>query len=333
MKKRIRTIGILGLGLLLFGLCSFLYLNRGLEAKILSAQLNCLPLEEGHFTNFDSLPKHIFGIGLAYAGHINETASEFNTSQDPPVFQKAVNSITQTASSVAIPTHNQLLQAIEEMELGLSKQIEADHPDLPALLDYEVELALVLLEDITAENLQQDDYAPPVGFFIANDLSARSIAILGEGQANRYDYWGISKSFSGFTPASQRVWIPSEFRANAIPCIQLQTIVNGELRQNQNTSDLIYTPLQMLQAIQRKYPDLALKKGDWVLTGTPGGVILSTPRWLVRLANGLNMDRLDKLNNKVSEASAAQFLKPGDRVITKGVGLGQVSVSIIAGEN
>ena len=34
---------------------------------------------------------------------------------------------------------------------------------------------------------------------MTNDLSARSIAILGEDQANRYDHWGASKSYPGFT--------------------------------------------------------------------------------------------------------------------------------------
>lgn len=38
---------------------------------------------------------------------------------------------------------------------------------------------------------------------MTNYLSARSIAILGEGQANRYDYWGAAKSFPGLTPIKE----------------------------------------------------------------------------------------------------------------------------------
>ena len=210
------------------------------------------------------VPSKIYGIGLSYAGHINETASEFDPAADPPVFQKAVNSIAYTEANVTIPSSTALLQVADQFEAGLGKQLEKTHPNLPALMDYEVELGFVLLEDITPEEVLQDNYIPRLGFFVANDLSARSLAILGEGQTKRYDYWGISKSFPGFTPVGQQVWIPNEFQANAIPCVQLQTLVNGEVRQDQRTSDLIYTPLQMLQAIQRRYPDTPLRKGDWV---------------------------------------------------------------------
>ena len=96
------------------------------------------------------------------------------------------------------------------------------------------------------------------------------------------------------------------------------------------TSDLIYTPLQMLQAIHRKYPNKLLLKGDMVLTGTPGGVIMSTPRWLVRLAGMIGMDRFDKLTKVTSdEKDIAKFLKAGDKVLVKGEGLGSVEVEIV----
>ncbi|MEL7248071.1 MAG: fumarylacetoacetate hydrolase family protein [Bacteroidota bacterium] len=317
------------LALIAAAFCFFLYLNRGLPNEIVPAALSCLSLEEGRFEPLDSLPSKIYGIGLSYAGHINETASEFDPAADPPVFQKAVNSIAYTEANVTIPSSTALLQVADQFEAGLGKQLEKTHPNLPALMDYEVELGFVLLEDITPEEVLQDNYIPRLGFFVANDLSARSLAILGEGQTKRYDYWGISKSFPGFTPVGQQVWIPNEFQANAIPCVQLQTLVNGEVRQDQRTSDLIYTPLQMLQAIQRRYPDTPLRKGDWVLTGTPGGVILSTPRWLVRLANMIGADRFKKLESKASEERSADFLKPGDTVVTQAEGIGKVSINIV----
>jgi len=92
---------------------------------------------------------------------------------------------------------------------------------------------------------------------------------------------------------------------------------------------LIYTPLQMLQAIHRKYPNKPLQKADMVLTGTPGGVIMSTPRWLVRLAGIIGMDRLKKLTKVTSdEKGVAKFLKAGDKVLVKGEGLGSVEVRI-----
>ncbi len=278
---------------------------------------------------FDTVPNTIYGIGLAYAKHINETASDFDPQGDPPVFIKATNSITKNGSTVKIPSQQTLLDALEQLEPRISKEVNQQVAILPALLDYEVELGFVLLEDISFDNLNNAQYAPPIGFFIANDFGARSLAVLGEGQANRYDYWGVSKSFLGFTPISEKVWIPNEFKTNSLPCIMLETLVNGEVRQHQMTSDLIYTPLQMLQAIHRKYPNRFLQKGDMVLTGTPGGVAMSAPRWLVRLAGIIGLDRFKKLGSLTSEESVAKFLKNGDKVLVKGEGLGSVEVGIV----
>ncbi|MEM6805357.1 MAG: fumarylacetoacetate hydrolase family protein, partial [Bacteroidota bacterium] len=322
MKKPIKYIRVLLLLLLSAAILFFFYLNRGLSHEVVAAQCKCLSLEEGGFEEFDSLPSQIYGVGLSYAGHINETASEFDPVADPPIFKKAVESISRDNSEVGIPSHTEMLEAIEELEPGIAKQINESNNPLAALMDYEVELGFVLLEDVDLKGLEDGSYLPKIGFFLANDLSSRSLAILGEGQSNRYDYWGVSKSFEGFTPASSQVWIPHTFEENSIPCIRLQTLVNGEIRQDQMSSDLIYTPLEMLQAIHRKYPNAALKKGDWVLTGTPGGVILSTPRWLMRLANMIGLDRFAKLGSKTREDEVAKFLKAGDVVISKGEGLG-----------
>lgn len=328
--KIIKNMGVfLGVFLLIL-IAFFLYLNRGLPHEIKPANFNCLSLDEGTFTDFDTLPKNIYGIGLSYAGHINETASDFDPQGDPPVFIKANNSITKNGSQVKIPSHRTILDAVEQLESGISQKVNEQFKSLPALLDYEVELGFVLLEDIPAEKLNDADYAPKIGFFIGNDLSARSLAVLGEGQENRFDYWGVSKSFLGFTPISEKIWIPNEFKANSIPCITIETQVNGEVQQHQMTSDLIYTPLQMLQAIHRKYPNKSLQKGDMILTGTPGGIIMSTPIWLVRLAGIIGMNRFDKLAKVTSdEENVARFLKAGDKVLVKGEGLGSVEVEIV----
>jgi len=329
MKKIIRyIIGallILLVSLLIFGL----YLNRGLPTEIKPATFECLDIKDGYFADFDTLPNHIYGIGLAYAGHINETASEFDPQADPPVFKKATNSIIGDSGQVKIPRHQELLNALEQLEPGISEKVEQHSNPLPALVDYEVELGFVLLENINAVNLENDQFAPKIGFFIANDLSARSLAVLGEGQSNRYDYWGISKSFVGFTPMSNKVWIPNTFKANGLPCIMIETLVNSDLRQQQTTSDLIYTPLQMLQAIHRRYPNTPLLKGDLILTGTPKGVALNVPRWLVRLAGIIGIDRFGKLSSSTSESNIAKFLKNGDIVLVRGKGLGSVGVTIV----
>jgi hypothetical protein len=80
-------------------------------------------------------------------------------------------------------------------------------------------------------------FIPKIGFFIANDLSSRSLAVLGEGMVNRYEYWGMSKSFSNFLPVSEKIWIPKNLVENGIPCVSLKTTLNNEERQNEKTKD------------------------------------------------------------------------------------------------
>ena len=256
------------------------------------------------------------------------TASDFDFDIGPPVFQKAILSLAMHGSSVAIPSHQELQKSAEGLEPGITDILENEGVNLSALLDHEVELAFVLLESISEQELNDPNFAPNIGFFIANDLSARSVAILGEGQGNRYDYWGASKSFSGFTPISGRIWVPRTSSPDAIPCVTLQTHVNGELRQSERTNNLIYRPVDMLRFIQQRYPSTSLKKGYIVLTGTPGGVIFNIPRWKVRAAEILGLNRFLKLAVAQKKTSAEKFLQAGDMVQVSGEWLGNVTVTI-----
>ncbi len=306
----------------------FLYLNRGLSNPIEPASFRCLDPAQGEFVTDAVALRNIYGVGLSYAKHINETASAFDIDLDPPVFAKSSQSVAQDGSLVALPGHAHLQRALESLEPGIGQTLEASNQHLHALLDHEVELAFVLLDDVSPEQLAAADFVPALGFTVANDLSARSIAILGEGQPNRYDYWGVSKSFAGFTPISQPLWVPHMYEPDAIPCIELRTEVNGEVRQLERSDNLIYTPVEMLRAIHRKFPDRALQAGDIVLTGTPGGVIFNTPRWKVRLAEWLGLDRWQKLALTQTETRVKSFLQPGDQVRVSAEWLGEVTVTI-----
>lgn len=315
--------------LFLFVALFYLYLDRGLPQEIQSARFTCLESDEGYFRQDNIQYKNIYGIGLAYAKHINETASSFDPDLGPPVFRKLALSLVKGDSDVTIPTENELLMATEQLEPGIGKILQDKNIRLLPLLDYEAELAFVLLESITAKNLESPGFAPKIGFLVANDLSARSIAILGEDQDNRHDYWGASKSHSGFTPINGQVWVPNIHLPDAIPCVTLQTYVDGELRQNENTRNLIYTPIDMLRFIQKKYPSIPMTKGDIVLTGTPGGVIFNVPRWKVRLAKLIGLDRFQKLAISQKENSAEKFLKIDNEVLISAEWLGNVKVTIV----
>lgn len=325
MFKMIIVFVLFAAGVLIL---TFAYLNRGLPQPITPATFTCWQEQDGHFLEGPLPVATIYGIGLAYARHINGTASDVDIRTGPPIFQKSASSVTSDQSMVAIPSAQDLLTAVERFEPGITALIQREVGELLPLLDYEAELGFVLLEDITDAQLLRPDFAPPIGFFIANDVSARSIAVLGEGQAARFDYWGVSKSFAGFAPFSARIWVPDTPAVDGIPCVALQTQVNGVLRQDEMTNNLIYRPVDMLRFIRKRYPEAVLRKGDRVLTGTPGGVIFHVPRWKARVAALLGLNRFQKLAAAQRPSSAQLFLQADDRIRVSGDWLGSVEITL-----
>lgn len=303
------------------GLLWFLF--RPLTSRPQPAELVTLGVQDGVFHPFPKTIGAIYGIGLSYAKHIEETAHEYDPSRGIVVFEKDIKSLKVQGGETPVPGISDLLAAVEKIEPGLGRIVREKFPRLPVLLDYEGELGFVLLEDIDTHKIEGKDFAPEIGFFILNDISSRSIAVLGEGRENRYDYWGVSKSFTGFLPVSGKIWVPGKTCGNAIPGIFIETRLNGELRQHHNTSDMIYTPITMLRAINKKYPKRSLKKGDMVLMGTAGGVALETPRWKARMASLLRFSRFTKLKF-ILKNGPGRFMKPGDTVVVSGEWLGSV---------
>jgi 2-keto-4-pentenoate hydratase/2-oxohepta-3-ene-1,7-dioic acid hydratase in catechol pathway len=330
MIKLVALVGIVSLLLLLAIAVLGYYLFRPLAHKPKPAAFHCYDIAAGSHVPLDP-PPQAFGVGLSYAAHIEETASKFDPEAPPPIFRKHPGALVRTGAEVTMPGTHELVAAAESLEPGLGKVLREEWRELSALLDYEVEMGFVLLDDVDRYSLDETGFAPRLGFFIGNDVSARTLAILGEGQPNRFDFWGASKSFAGFMPVADRAWVPNETKPDAIPCVVIETTVNGELRQKQSTANLIYTPVQMLRFIQAKYPDTALEKGTIVLMGTPGGVAMNTPRWLARLSSLLGLSRFKKLAAKLN-GDTSRFLNPGDRVVVHGQGLGEVSIVITDGE-
>jgi 2-keto-4-pentenoate hydratase/2-oxohepta-3-ene-1,7-dioic acid hydratase in catechol pathway len=286
--------------------------------------------QDGRMVPLKLNPVHIYGLGLTYSTHIKETASPYDPKIPPVIFRKDIGSLQSGDSTVKMPAYRDVIDKIERVEPGLGKKVEKKYNPIPLLLDYEVELAFVLLKDVDWKRMSDPAYAPELGYFIANDLSARSIAILGEGTADRYEFWGVSKSFPGFLPAGKSMWVPDHQHANSVFSTVLTTTVNRQIRQKQSTTDMIYTPKQMLQFIAQKYPNDLPMQGDVVLTGTPGGVALQIPLWKARLGRWLGLGRFAKLSAMIrANADNPNFLKPGDEVTITGGILGQVRTRFI----
>ena len=331
VKKNKYIILIITSGLLC-GLAYYLFIYN-VNVSSYSNKVSCINSSstDGQLIKYKFNPKNIFGLGLSYKQHIKETASEFDPEKAPPVFMKHIKSLNASSNIVNLPTKEELLYAIAYAEQNLDKLIEKEFNDFPVLLDYEVELGIVVLENIMLKRLNESSYMPKIGYFLANDLSSRSIAVLGEGKKNKTDYWGISKSFEGFLPVSEMIWIPKYNKPNTMFCTVLKTTVNGKVKQNQSTKELIYSPKQIIKFILQKYPEFNLEKGDLILTGTPGGVALKIPLWKKRFGNLIGFDRIKKLDSIINlSKNELNFLKINDVVSVESDVFGKVKGLLLA---
>jgi 2-keto-4-pentenoate hydratase/2-oxohepta-3-ene-1,7-dioic acid hydratase in catechol pathway len=191
------------------------------------------------------------------------------------------------------------------------------------LLDYEVELAMVLDDDIDPWSP-----APRFGFFLANDLTVRTVQLLGEGSRDRMAFWGASKSFPD-TLLCGPILSREGARLDRWPDLVLENRVNGDMRQRARTDQLLYTPLEVLRFAAAKAAPRGLKKGDVILTGTPGGIALVVSRWK-RVIAELLLTRRGKLAAAfLSNRKNPRFLRAGDRLEMDGGVLGKRSVVFV----
>lgn len=176
------------------------------------------------------------------------------------------------------------------------------------LLDYEVELGLVISKPITGPTqIEEKELAEYVGaFVVANDVSARDVQ-LPENQ------WYKGKSYRTFLPLGPHLTVLEGEEVARWSDLRLRLEVNGEVRQNELASDMLFGPAQTLTEISEVED---LDAGDILITGTPGGVALELPGARTqRIAGLIPEDARWKLFIK-SQLRAAGYLKPGDVVTT-----------------
>ena len=296
-----------------------------------SAEFECLPVNDntGKLVPLQLDSNNVYGIALTYPGIIYQTGSEYQPESMPPVFRKFKQAIS-TSSVAKYPDQKSLLDHIDKIETGLSKTLEDKFKILPALVDYEVELGIVVLDDISRNQLADPAFSPRLGYFLANDLQSLTFGVLGLGMEFESEYFDAKGSFPGFLPISKFMWIPKSEKENSTLCINLQTTVNNELRQRENTKNRIYSNKDILRFVLRKYDKENLPKGTAIITGSPAGAANKTSRWKRRLSNLLRIDRLDKLSSIFNAVqSDNKFLKPGDIVVVEGAPFGSIRTEII----
>jgi 2-keto-4-pentenoate hydratase/2-oxohepta-3-ene-1,7-dioic acid hydratase in catechol pathway len=267
-------------------------------------------------------PTRIIALGLTYKAHAKETASGL----DPVVFEKDPAAWSAGDGEIIRPSSSRLRAALEALDPNLSEAM-AEFGFIPAMLDYEVELGLVLLDGLEhPSKLDTLASGGRVALVVANDVTARSVQVLGEGQADRLAYWSAAKSLPGFAPTSAKAWVPERFDLDAWPPLRLETRVNGTVRQDATLDLLIETPRQMLGRVCEARGEIP--PGTLLLTGTPAGVAFSVPRWKRVMGERL-LDRLGKLRAAIgSFSTSTMFLRPGDVVAVSAGFLGAIEHTV-----
>jgi 2,4-diketo-3-deoxy-L-fuconate hydrolase len=182
-------------------------------------------------------------------------------------------------------------------------------PSHVRLLDYEVELGIVLGAPITGPiTVTVDDLETYVGAFVlANDVSARDVQ-LPQGQ------WYKGKSYPTFCPVGPYLCVPDRAEVRRWRDLRLTLSVNGDVRQDALAGDMVFGPaatLTELSGLER------LGVGDLILTGTPGGCALQPPGDAAqRIAGLLPEQKRWELFVKTQSRSNA-YLQPGDRVVAR----------------
>ena len=182
-------------------------------------------------------PQKIICVGLNYRSHVEETRDKIPES--PVLFSKYSNSLAGSGDIITI-----------------SKETKQ--------LDYEGELGIVIGKK--GSNIRESDALDHVfGYFIGNDVSARDLQF-------RTSQWLLGKTGDGFYPCGPFITTADEVMDPQK--LSIRTELNGELRQDSDTSYMIFSCSYLISYISRF---MTLYPGDIISTGTPEGVILGMP--------------------------------------------------------
>jgi 2-keto-4-pentenoate hydratase/2-oxohepta-3-ene-1,7-dioic acid hydratase in catechol pathway len=177
-------------------------------------------------------PRKFLGIGLNYADHIAESGME--VPEFPVFFNKQSTCVVGPGDDVHMPR-------------------------VSNLLDYEGELAIVIGE--RCRHVREERAREVIaGYTIANDLSVRDWQL-------RTPTMTIGKSFDTHGPLGP--WVVSGDELGDPQALAIKTYVNDELRQDGNTSEMIYDCFQQVAHLSEAF---TLEPGDVIATGTPAGI-------------------------------------------------------------
>jgi 2-keto-4-pentenoate hydratase/2-oxohepta-3-ene-1,7-dioic acid hydratase in catechol pathway len=165
------------------------------------------------------------------------------------------------------------------------------HKEAQSQLDWEGEMIIVI--GLDCKNATEDNALEFVlGYAIGNDVSARNFQVPNGVSGGQYCY---AKSFDGFAPIGAAIAAPS-----IVPDPQklnFRTRVNGRLKQQTSTDDMIWSVKQIIVHLSR---GTTLRKGTAIMTGTPSGIGFFANEFL---KDGdvveVEMDHVGSIKNKI----------------------------------
>ena len=221
------------------------------------------PLDQVRLAPPLSNPSKIICVGLNYHDHCLE--QNIKVPDRPILFAKFPSSIIGPGGEITWP------------------------PDASQKVDYEAELAVVIGRE--GRHIPADQaYEYVAGYTIVNDVSARDAQFADK-------QWIRGKSFDTFCPMG-----PYLLTADELPdphTLDIRCWVNGELRQESNTRELIFKVHDLLAYISKTS---TLMPGDLLVTGTPGGVgVFRDPQVFLKTGDlvEIEIDKLGRLSNRV----------------------------------
>jgi len=254
------------------------------ERETFDDSIDQTPLESGsvRFNSPISQDVQLFCQGLNYADHRSESGLSSAGDEENLIFMKAASSICGPNETILRPRDCELL-------------------------DYEIELALVLKEGVSRPTqINESDLSRYVGgLVLCNDVSARDIMF-----GSPMLQWFRGKSQRTFCPMGPVLYLMDAGDFSQLLSLELTLKLNGEVKQSASTDLLIHRPAATLTEIS-SFANLAA--GDCLLTGTPGGVLVEG-NLKAALAIILNLKNDKKRRRKFTEAQLAHthFLQPGD---------------------
>ena len=196
------------------------------------------------FATLVPAPSKVVCVGLNYKTHIQEMGRDLP--EYPTLFAKFADCLIGATDDIVRPAET------EEF-------------------DWEVELAVVIGATVRRATVEQAE-AAIAGFTVLNDITCRDWQF-------RTREWLQGKNWDSTTPVGPHLVTPDELPGGVRPALAVRCEIDGEVVQNDNTADLLFDPVALVQYVSTM---VRLNPGDLIATGTPGGVghARKPPRYL-----------------------------------------------------